>query len=99
MRFLWDLKIFKSDTDLVLLQALSALRLKRLAAFISSLYQGTAGLTFTVDDNIDVQSASSWAPKVATKCESKHWYACGAKGRSVARSVGHVITKSMELLY
>ena len=38
---------------------------------------------------IDVQSASSWAPKVAGKCESKHWHACGADGRSV----GHVITK------
>ena len=46
-----------------------------------------------VDDNIDVQSASSWAPKVARKCESKHWYACGADGRSVGWSVGHVITK------
>ena len=27
--------------------------------------------------------ASSWAPKVARKCKSKHWYACGADGRSV----------------
>ena len=34
--------------DLALLQVLSALRLKRLEAFISSLYQGTAGLTFIV---------------------------------------------------
>ena len=43
---------------------------------------------------IDVQSAFSWAPKVARKCESKHWYACGADGRSGGRSVyGHVITK------
>ena len=32
-----------------------------------------------------MQSAFSWAPKVASKCESKHWYACGADGRSVAR--------------
>ena len=47
----------------------------------------------SIDDNIDVQSAFSWAPRVARKCESKHWYACGAEGRSVARSVGHVITK------
>ena len=47
----------------------------------------------SIDDNIEVQSASSWAPKVSRKCESKHWYACGADGRSVARSVGHVITK------
>ena len=37
----------------------------------------------SIDDNIDVQSASSWAPKVARKCEGKHWYACGADGRSV----------------
>ena len=43
----------------------------------------------SIVDNIDVQSAFSWAPKVARKCESKHWYACGAGGRSV----GHVITK------
>ena len=46
-----------------------------------------------IDDNIDVQSAFSWAPKVTRKCESKHWYACGADGRSVGRLVGHVITK------
>ena len=42
----------------------------------------------SIDDNIDVQSASSWAPKVARKCESKHRYACGTD----RRSVGHVIT-------
>ena len=42
----------------------------------------------SIDDNIDVQSAFSWAPKVARKCESKHWYACGADGRSVGLSVG-----------
>ena len=51
----------------------------------------------SIDDNIDLQSAFSWTPKVARKCESKHWYACGADGRSVgrsvARSLGHVITK------
>ena len=49
----------------------------------------------SIDDNIDVQSASSWAPKVARKCESKHWYACGADGRAAGgRAVyGHVITK------
>ena len=44
-------------------------------------------LTAAIDDNIDVTSAFSWAPKVARKCESKHWYACGADGRSVGRSV------------
>ena len=27
----------------------------------------------SIDDNIDVQSAFSWASKVARKCESKHW--------------------------
>ena len=42
----------------------------------------------SIDDNIDVQSAFSWAPYAARKCESKHWYACGADGRSVGRSVG-----------
>ena len=36
----------------------------------------------SIDDNIDVQSTFSWAPKVARKCESKHWYACGAEGRA-----------------
>ena len=40
----------------------------------------------SIDDNIDVQSAFSWAPKETRKCESKHWYACGADGRSVGRS-------------
>ena len=29
-----------------------------------------------------MQSAFSWAPKVARKSESKHWYACGADGRA-----------------
>ena len=36
----------------------------------------------SIDDNIDVQSAFSWAPKVARKCKSKHWYTCGADGRA-----------------
>ena len=31
---------------------------------------------------------NQWAPKLATKCESKHWHACGADGRSLGRSVG-----------
>ena len=26
---------------------------------------------------------NQWAPKVVRKCESKHWHACGADGRSV----------------
>ena len=34
------------------------------------------------------------APKLDRKCEIKHWYACGADGRKVGRSVyGHVIAK------
>ena len=44
-----------------------------------------------------MQSVFSWAPrapKVARKCGSKHWFAYGADGRSLGRSVyGHVITK------
>ena len=39
-------------------------------------------LQLSIDHNTDVQSVCSWAPKVARKCESKHWYACGAEGRS-----------------
>ena len=34
------------------------------------------------------------APKLARKCEIKHWCFCGADGRKVGRSVyGHVIAK------
>ena len=34
------------------------------------------------------------APKVARKCEIKHWYACGADGRKVGWSVyGHVMAE------
>ena len=40
----------------------------------------------SIDHDIDVQPAFSWAPKVARKYESKLWYACGADGRSVGRS-------------
>ena len=42
-----------------------------------------------------MQSAFSWAPKLARKCENKHWYACGADGRAAGRQAvyGHVITK------
>ena len=29
----------------------------------------------------------SWAPKVRRKCESKHWFPCGADERSFGRSV------------
>ena len=28
-----------------------------------------------------------WAPKLARKCESKHWFPCGADGRTVGRTV------------
>ena len=51
-----------------------------------------------IDHNIDGQSVFSWAPKVVRKCESKHWFSCGAEeGRSGGRSVyGHVITKFSE---
>ena len=31
------------------------------------------------------------APKLARKCEIKHWYACGTDGQAVG--VGHVIAK------
>ena len=37
-----------------------------------------------------MQSVSSWAPKVARKCESKNWLPCGSDGRSV---YGDVTTK------
>ena len=34
------------------------------------------------------------APKLARKCEMKHWYACGADGRKIGWSVhGHVIAE------
>ena len=35
----------------------------------------------SIDHNIDVQSASSWAPRVVRKWESKHWFSCGLEGR------------------
>ena len=41
-----------------------------------------------IDHSIDVQSVFSWAPKVVGKYESKHWFSCGADGRSLGRSVG-----------
>ena len=53
----------------------------------SKLSADTLFWQLSIDDNIDVQSAFSWAPNVARKCESKHWYACGADRRSVGRSV------------
>ena len=41
-----------------------------------------------IDHDIDVQSVFSWAPKVVSKCESKHWFSYGADGRLLGRSVG-----------
>ena len=49
----------------------------------------------SIDDNIDVQSASSWAPKVARKCESKHWYACGAD----VRAAGGVRSRDYQIFW
>ena len=40
-----------------------------------------------IDHNVDVQSVFSWAPKVVRKCESKHWFSCGADGSLLERSV------------
>ena len=39
----------------------------------------------SIDHNIDVQLVFYWAPKLARKCESKHWFPCGADGRSFVR--------------
>ena len=39
------------------------------------------------------------APKLARKCEIKHWYACGADGRKVGWSVyGHVIAEFSKMV-
>ena len=47
-----------------------------------------SGYPVLTADNIDVQSAFSWAPKVSRKCESKHWYAVvRTDGWSVGRSI------------
>ena len=34
-----------------------------------------------------MQLVFSWAPKLARKCESKHWFPCGADGQSAAVGV------------
>ena len=39
---------------------------------------------------VNVQLVFSWALKLAGKCESKHWFPCGADRRS---AYGHVIIK------
>ena len=36
-----------------------------------------------IDHNIDVQTVFSRDLKVVRKCEIKHWFSCGANGRSV----------------
>ena len=36
----------------------------------------------SIDHNIDMQLVFYWAPKLARKCESKHWFPCGADERS-----------------
>ena len=40
----------------------------------------------STDHKIDVQLVFSWDPKLARKCESKHWFPRGADGRSGVRS-------------
>ena len=40
----------------------------------------------SIDHNIDVQLVFSWAPKLARKWESKHWFPWGADGRTGVRS-------------
>ena len=52
------------------------------------LASGYPVLQLSIDHNIDVQSVFSWAPKLARKCESKHWFSCGADERSLGRSFG-----------
>ena len=52
-------------------------------------YFDSCQLINTWMDNIRVQ-----VPKLARKCEIKHWYACGADGRKVGWSVyGHVMDR------
>ena len=50
------------------------------------LVSGYPVLTLSIGHNIDVQLVFYWPPKLARKCESKHWFACGADGRSGVRS-------------
>ena len=51
----------------------------------------------SIDHNIDLQLVFSWAPKLARKCESKHWFPCGADGRSGVRSRDYHISLAMGL--
>ena len=50
----------------------------------------------SIDHNVDVQSVSSWAPKVVRKYESKHWLSCGADGR---RSVVGVRSRDYQFFW
>ena len=36
-------------------------------------------------------SDCTWAPKLARKCEIKHWLPCGADGRLIGQSVGRSV--------
>ena len=50
---------------------------------------GSCQLVKTWMYNISLQ-----APKLARKCEIKHWYSCGANGRKIGRLVyRHLIAK------
>ena len=46
---------------------------------------------FITPPPVDEQLVFSWAPKLARKCESKHWFPCGADGRSGGRSSDYQI--------
>ena len=41
------------------------------------------GQMILVSGYIDVHFVFSWAPKLARKCDSNHWFPCGADGRPV----------------
>ena len=50
----------------------------------------------SIDHNMDVQYqvvGRLQGPKIARKCDILHWLACGADGRPVRRTCGHVTTK------
>ena len=52
----------------------------------------------SISQNMDVYNIRLQAPKLAGKCEIKHWYACGADGRKVGWSMyGHVIAEFSKL--
>ena len=63
---------------------------------ITSLSTNQSAVFALCHHNIDVQSVSSWAPKVVRKCESKHWLSCGADGR---RSVVGVRSRDYQFVW